>query len=109
MNACMHDYAKEHGEVKVHDVGVEGNQRHLVRTMVSFVPVSRVLSSSQITTTLVNISVNRNAPSPIKSARKSSLSVVSRIDQIQDCSWFSHRTTSYKGQDGKGNLKVLNV
>jgi len=28
MNACMHDYAKEHGkhgEVKFHNVGVKGN------------------------------------------------------------------------------------
>ena len=40
--------------------------------------VTKVLPSSQITTTLMNISVYRNAPSPISSTRKSSLSVVSR-------------------------------
>jgi len=55
MNACMYDYVEKHGEVKVHDVGVEGNQRHLVRTMVSFVPVSRVLPSSQSLQPLPNI------------------------------------------------------
>ena len=46
--------------------------------MVSIVLVTRVLPSSQIPTTLMNISVYRNAPSPIKLKRKSSLSVVSR-------------------------------
>jgi hypothetical protein len=65
---------------KVYNVGVKGQQRHLVRTMVSDAHVTRVLPSSQITTTLMNLSVHRNAPSPISFIRKSSLSVVSRDD-----------------------------
>lgn len=91
MNVCMHDYAMVR---LTSQCWSQGYRRHLVKTMVSNVPASRVLLSSQITTSLMNISVYRTAPSPITSRSKSSLSVVSRVDQSQDCSWFSHRTTS---------------
>jgi hypothetical protein len=42
--------------------------------------VTKVLPSSQITTTLMNLSVHRTAPRPTMFVRKSSLSVVSCDD-----------------------------
>jgi hypothetical protein len=60
MNVCMYAcLCNTNGEnmvrFKVHDDGVKGNNAILVRTMVSFVLVTRVLPSSQSLQPLPNI------------------------------------------------------
>jgi len=81
MNACMHDHAwcgLNPG------VGVRGNSAIQVRTMVSFVPVLRVLPSSQSFQPLSNIyRVTGVLPFQLISVGKSRLGVVSRINQFK--------------------------
>jgi len=83
MNACMHDYAKEHrkhGVVKSLMLESRVNTP-LVRTMVPFVPVSRVLHSSQSRRpSFGHCRLTGLTPGPTTFARKSRLSVVSRVN-----------------------------
>jgi len=82
MNACMHDYAKEHikyGEVK--SIMLESRVNMPFGKDYGFNCTCNKGSTKFLNSNpLLNISVYRNAPSPIPFTRKSSLSVVSHVN-----------------------------